>query len=325
MTILMTGATGCVGTYLVRDFLASTDQDLVVVVRDAGKLDPAVRCNPRVRIVEADLRDLETIGPALVGVQTAILVATAWGGPQTRAVTFDANIALTDKLVTAGCGHILYFATASVLAPDGDLLPAAHELGTEYIQAKYDLVSGMEARAQKVRITGLFPTLVFGGDPGTMAEAGLAPLSHFARLLTQLVGWMWLIRFFGAEARLHVIHAADIATVTRHLCTTDASASTKAARIVLGNPASSVNDLVTLVCRHIGLRRRHVFSLRPALAEVFIRVFRIQLSRWDRYCMSYPDQSYQTAVNPASFGLPVVMADIAVGLQMIGVDSQNRS
>lgn len=323
MSILITGATGCVGTYLVREFLANTDHDLVITVRDAGKLDAAVRSNPRIRVVVADLRDLETIGPALAGVDTAILVATAWGGPQTRAVTHDANVALTDKLAAAGCSHVLYFATASVLASDGGLLPAARELGTEYIQAKFDLVSGMEARSRKVRITGLFPTLVFGGDPGTAQVAGLAPLSHFARLLTQLAGWMWLIRFFGVKARLHVIHAADIATVTRHLCANDAPASETAARIVLGNPASSVNDLVALVCRHIGLRRLHVFNLRPAMAEAFIRIFRIQLSRWDRYCMSFPDQSYDSAVNPASYGLPVVMPDISVGLQMIGVSGKS--
>lgn len=313
MRFLITGGAGCVGYYLVQE-LRAAGHELVLVLRNPAKLPPELCSDPAIRIIAADIRDLPRIAPALAGVEAAILVATAWGGPEAEAVIRDANLALTDALIAAGCGHILYFATASVLDRDGNLLPQAAELGTEYIRAKFGLVQAMERRASAAtRITGLFPTLVFGGIPGNPH----APLSHFARLLLQVRAYLWLVRFLSADARLHMIHAADIARVTRAVCAQPAQDG--AARVILGNPATSADDLVSGACRHFGKRRLRLLPLRRGLAETLIRLFRIQLSPWDRYCMENPDQSYVAAVNPAAYGLPVVMPDLAAGLETLGI------
>jgi nucleoside-diphosphate-sugar epimerase len=312
MRILITGGSGCVGYYLVQTLLAA-GHDLVLVVRSLQKLPPEVRNHPAVQIVAADMRDLAAIRPAMAGVQAAVLVATAWGGPDAEAVIRDANLALTDALIAAGCGHVAYFATASVLGQDGALLPQAANLGTEYIRAKYGLVQAMETRTTATtRITGLFPTLVFGGIPGS----AFAPLSHFARLLLQVRSYLWLVRFLSAEAKLHMIHAADIATVTRAVLEASGQG---VGRVILGNPATSADDLVRDACRHFGKRRMPVLPLRRGMAEALIKLFRIQLSPWDRYCMEHPDQSYPLAVNPAAYGLPVVMPDLGAGFATLGV------
>lgn len=313
MRILMTGGSGCVGYYLVQSLLAA-GHDLVLVVRSPEKLPPEVRHSPQVQILPVDLRDIAAIRPALAGVHAAILVATAWGGPDAEAVIRDANLALTDALVAAGCPHVLYFATASVLGRDGSLLPQAAALGTEYVRAKFGLVQAMETRASaQTRITGLFPTLVFGGIP----DNAFAPLSHFARLLLQVRPYLWLVRLLSAEGRLHMIHAADIATVTR--AEVESAAQGGVARVILGNPATSADDLVRAACRHFGKRRLRLFTLRKGLAEVLIKLFRIQLSPWDRYCMENPDQSYAGAVNPAAYGMPVAMPDLGAGFTSLGV------
>lgn len=313
MRILITGSSGCVGYYLVQTLLAA-GHDLVLVVRSPEKLPPEVRSSAQVQIVPVDIRDLASITPALAGVQAAILVATAWGGADAEAVIRDANLALTDALVAAGCRHVMYFATASVLDRDGSLLAQAADLGTEYVRAKYGLVQAMETRASaETRITGLFPTLVFGGIP----DNPHAPLSHFARLLLQVRPYLWFVRFLSAEGRLHMIHAADIATVTRAV--TEGAAQGGVGRVILGNPATTPDDLVRAACQHFGKFRLRLFTLRRGLAEVLIKLFRIQLSPWDRYCMENPDQSYAGAVNPAAFGLPVAMPDLGAGFVSLGV------
>lgn len=312
MRILVTGGTGCVGYYLVQSLLAG-GHDLVLVARSPMKLPPDVRDHPRVQLVVADMRDLASIQPAMTGVQAAVLIATAWGGPEAEAVIRDANLALTDALIAAGCGHIAYFATASVLDRDGSLLPQAADLGTEYVRAKFGLVQAMQTRASAAtRISGLFPTLVFGGIP----DSDFAPLSHFARLLLQVRRYLWLVRFLSADAQLHMIHAADIATVTRAVLEGGAGAG---GRVILGNPATSADDLVRDACRYFGKRRLVVLPLRRAMAEAIIKLFRIQLSPWDRYCMEHPDQSYASAVNPAAYGLPVVMPTLGAGFETLGV------
>lgn len=313
MTILVTGATGCVGTYLVQRLLQTGDSDLLLVVRNPAALPQDVRQNPRVTVHRADFADPGLEWPDLSGVKAAILVATAWGGADAARVIRDANLALSDRLIAAGCGRILYFSTASVLDRNLDMLDVARDHGTEYIRGKHALTEAMETRADRAEVIGIFPTLVVGG-----AEDGPAPLSHFARLMHQLRRWVWLVRFLQLDAKLHIVHAADIATVVAHLAQA-APGAPGVQRLVLGNPANSVDDLVRGFAAYLGLRRWPLITLTPGLAELVIRVFRIQLSPWDRYCMEHPDQSYPQAVGPAQYQLPVVMPDLAAGLRSVGV------
>lgn len=313
MRVLITGATGCVGRYFVEEMLANTAHELVLVVRDRARLAVPDDALDRVTVVEADMRDLDACAAAAEGVDTAVLIATSWGGEDTYAVTVDANLALADRLIAAGCGHILYFATASVLAQDGALLPAAERHGTDYIRAKYLLVEGMEKRAEQARITGLFPTLVFGGR----REAPAIPFSHFANLLTELWRYVWALRFVSADARFHVVHAADISTVVRHLI--DTPPWDAPARLVLGNPASSVDEMMAELVEQKGKRLRTLYRLKPAHVDFLVRVLPITLSPWDRFCVDHPDQSHPGAVNPASYGLPVAMPRLRDGLASIGL------
>ena len=73
----------------------------------------------------------------------------------------------------------------------------------------------------------------------------------------------------------------------------------------------------------MGLNERIGFMGGGKMAEALIKLFRIQLSPWDRYCMEHPDQSYPAAVNPAAFGLPVVMPDLGAGFATLGVAAKS--
>lgn len=316
MRILITGATGCVGRYLVDRLLNRTDHTLVLAMRNPAKLAIAPEYRDRVVTVQADLRDIDVISGVMEGVDKAVLIATAWGGAEAHDIIRNANLALTERLVAAGCQHVLYFGTASVLAGDGSRLAAADVCGTPYIKAKAALVDAMEALEGPARITGLFPTLVVGGNDGSGA-----PQSHFAGLIRQIAPWVRLIRFLSADGRFHIVHAADIAAVTAYYLETPPPAPDGPERIVLGNPAQAVDELVAEFAAYLGLRHRPLLRLRPGFAEVIIRLFRIQLAEWDRYCMEHPDQSFAQARCPADFGLPMAMGDLGDGLRMIGVRS----
>lgn len=316
MRILITGASGCVGQYIVEELLDNTAHDLVLLLRDRNRLPLPEQALSRVVIIEGDLRDAANNISALDDIDVAVLLATAWGGEDTFDITVTANAALADRLIAQGCRCVLYFATASVLTSQRVLSDAARDLGTDYIRAKWSLVGEMEKRAGKAHIAGLFPTLVLGGRVAHPTK----PLSHFAKLLVQIAPWMKTGRFLSAPGRFNIIHARDIAVMVRHLCERPTkSERDNPERIVLGNPARTVDELVAEFCRYTGRTVRPLISITPRLAGVLIRMFRIRLSPWDKYCMENPDQSYADAACPATFGLNGQAPELADGLEDIGI------
>jgi len=309
--ILITGASGCVGHYIVEDLMEKTGHELVLVLRDPAKLAIRPEWAARISVIAADMEALDAYRDRLAGIDAAMLVATSWGEGNAFRINCDANTALADALIAAGCKRIVYFSSASVLDADGNLLDAARDLGSEYIQSKYRLVELMEERAGQADMIGMFPTLVVGADPGK-------PASHFAKLIRQVRPWAWLMRRLRADGRFHIIHARDIATVARIMLSRPMTPG-KPERVVLGNPSRSVNEFAAEFLAHLGKRPGRSIELRETMAEALIKFFRIQLSPWDRYCMHHRDLSHRVAVNPAAFGEPVHAPDLSAALTSIGI------
>jgi nucleoside-diphosphate-sugar epimerase len=310
--ILITGASGCVGQYLVEELLAQTQHRLVLVVRNPGKLPAAVAGSAQVEIIEADVTDVDGYRDRLGHIDVAMLVAACWGGPDAFRVNVEANLALATYLADNGGDRVLYFATGSVIDADGRMLPAARELGSEYIRSKYQLVEEIEKLGDRIDIVGLYPTLILGGGDGK-------PMSHFGNLLREARPWAWLARFLRADGKFHFVHARDIARVARHLADAPLDGLASPRRLVLGNPATTVNDFIVQFVAYLGLRTPFTVTLKDWLAEGFIKIFRIELSPWDRYCMQHRDLSYKKVYSPADFGLPVACPDLATGLGGIGI------
>jgi len=310
MKVFITGGSGCVGHYLVHRFLKNPETELVLLLRNPAKLNLPEGTEDRVRILKGDLREGAGFADDLRGVDLGLLAATAWGGPATFDITVRANVELADTLIAGGCRHVVYFASASVLDRELSLLAPAAEHGTAYIRAKHRLVEEIETRHGEARVTGIFPTVIFGGGEAPVN----APLAHASRMLFENKRWLPLVRRLKAPGRLHIIHPADIATLMDHY----AKAPPETRRIVLGNPVTTVNAMIEDVARAMGRRHAPLLSITENRIDLFARIFRIEMSSWDRYCAEHLDQSYPTAVNPASLGLPQAMPDLAAGLRGIG-------
>ncbi|MCC0044245.1 MAG: NAD(P)-dependent oxidoreductase [Brucellaceae bacterium] len=310
--ILITGGSGCVGHYLVEELARETKHELVLVLRNPSKLQLAPELMERVTMIEADVKDTGAYLDKLGHIDTAILAAACWGGPDAPVVNVDAKVAITRHLAAHGASRVFYFSSASVLDHDGSMLQAAHDLGTEYIRSKYDQVVAMEALDVDIERVGIFPTLVVGGEEGK-------PMSHFANLLKEAAPWAWAASFFRADGKFHYIHTRDIARTMRILVDAKEIPGSKPARIVLGNAATTVDQFVGDFVKYRGIWNPLSIKLRDSYARVFIKLFRVQMEAWDRYCMEHRDLSFHHPVNPAVLGEEAYCSDLRSALASIGL------
>ena len=312
MRVFITGGSGCVGHYLVRDFLADPENEIVLLLRTPEKLTLPENAGSRVTILQGDLTDGARLLQGQGRVDLGVLAATAWGGPRTFDITVDANLALTDQLIADGCDRIIYFATASVMSRDLQLIDEARDHGTAYIRAKHKLVSMIETRSNAAQLIGFFPTVIFGGGEAPVD----APRSHLVRMLFENKRWMPLLRRLSANGRLHLIHPADIARLAVHYATADGSNGPQ--RIVLGNAPNTVDELIAAVATATGHRHRPVLRVTGQRVEFVAKLLRLKMTPWDFYNARNTDQSYPSAVKPSDFGLPMEMPDIHAGLRAVG-------
>lgn len=313
LRIFITGASGCVGHYLCEILIKETDYELFLLVRDPAKLQFDTNARPGINVIRGDMRDIPRHAKLLKTINCAILIATSWGGPQLQVldVNIYKNIQLLSMLDPKVCQHIIYFSTASVLDRNNQILKQASQLGTDYIRSKSDFLTQVSRLPISKQMTVLFPTLVLGGDENH-------PYSHLSSGLPGVTKWIKLIRFFKADASFHFIHAKDIARVVHYLV--DHPPATKEMRqFVLGNPAWTVNQAVAEACAYLDEKIGFRISLSPWLADLFIFLFRIEMSPWDRFCVTYRHFTYQDPINPATFGLPVYCANISDVLKLSGV------
>ena len=135
MSILITGASGCVGQHIAARLLRESDSHLTLWLRDPSRLTAVPREHPRIRLLVGDLREPEPHQEALAAVKRVIHTATAWGDPQrAQAVNVVAVKRLLDHLDPETLEQILYFSTASILDRHLRVLPQAMRDGTESIR-----------------------------------------------------------------------------------------------------------------------------------------------------------------------------------------------
>ncbi|MGC1218453.1 MAG: NAD(P)-dependent oxidoreductase [Phormidesmis sp.] len=296
MRIFITGASGCIGHYLVETLIENSDHELFLMMRNPAKLKVSTDSRSGVHILEGDMREVAQFADLLKTMDTAILVATAWGDPQeSYEINVKKTLELMNLLDPERCQQVIYFSTASILDRDNTPLAAAGEIGTDYVRTKFICHQKMGELAIAPRITTVFPTLVFGGSD-------TKPYSHIAGGLSEVADYIGIIRFLKADGSLHFIHAKDIAEVVRYLVDHPPDEG-DARELVIGNPAKSANEVVEEISAYLGKRIYFRVPLSFGLADVIIKIFNIKMAEWDRFCMDYRHFTYQHPVTPSSFGL----------------------
>jgi nucleoside-diphosphate-sugar epimerase len=204
--ILVTGATGLVGSHLVRALLERGD-DVVATLRrssDTSSVDP-LRGHPGLRVLPADLSDGRGFGEALDGVDAVVHTAAAvdaYGSrSEIRATNVDGTRALLEASIAAGVRHFLHLGSLSVIAGRRDqyaLNESAplRRCGEAYADSKLDaerLVMA-EAPQRRIAVTTLRPGFIYG--PGERAwmprliealAAGKVRLIHGGRKETNVI------------------------------------------------------------------------------------------------------------------------------------------
>lgn len=305
--IFVTGASGCIGHYLVEALIQDTEHELFLLVRNPEKLKINVHARSGVTIVQSDLREIAQHRDLLQTIDVVILSATAWGGDQTYEVNVQRNLELLSLLDPDRIEQVIYFSTASILDRQNQLLPEAAEIGNDYLKSKYACYQKLADLAIAPKITKLFPTFVLGGGD-------TYPYSHLSSGIADVVKWTKLIRFFQAEGSFHFIHAHDIAQVVRYLI--DHPPIEKS--FVVGNEKITVNQAVEEVCAYLD-QKIHFRIPLLWLADVFIVLFRIQMGEWDRFALRYRHFTHQNPINPATFGIPTYCSTLYDVLKLSGI------
>jgi len=312
--LFITGISGCIGHYLADELINQTDHELFLLVRNPDKLNFDVQGRANIYLVAGDLTHIEAQADLLKTIDCAILIATSWGDPQE---SYEINVVKTLTLISlldpGRCEQVIYFSTASILNRQRKALPEAGSLGTDYVRTKYLCHQALEPNAPTPdqapaisaaianKITAVYPTLVFGGEAGK-------PYSHLSGGLGNILKWLPLIRWFKADASFHFIHAQDIAKVVAYYVD---HAPHQRTDIVLGNDPLTATEAIRAICAHYGQRIYLQIPLSIALANLFIKLFRIRMAPWDKFCLDYRHFIYAHPVAPAQLGLPAHCQTVA--------------
>ena len=313
--IFVTGASGCIGHYLVDQLIRHTDHELFLLVRNPEKLKLDITVRSGIYILVGDVRDIEQHQALLATVDTAILTATSWGNAEE---TYTINVLKTLELLSFldpdVCSHILYFSTASILDSQNRPLKEAGELGTDYIRTKYQCHEKLTGSPWKNKITTLYPTVVFGGDqnfPKSAVSAGMA----------DVVKWIRLAKFLKAEGSFHFSHAYDIAQVVCHLVDHVPQPGDRR-DVVTGHDRYSIQRLIEEACAYSHQSIYFQFPLNPWLIDLIIRVFNIEVADWDRFCISHRHFTHQNVVNPGTYGLTSYAPTLADLFRVSGIPEE---
>ena len=316
--IFITGASGCIGHYMSEALIKNTNHELYLLVRNPDKLQFDYQARSGIHILQGDMCRIEEYSDLLLkDINVAILAATAWGG---KGKTYDVNVvktlALINMLNPKICERVIYFSTASILDRHNQLLLPASQFGHDYIRTKYQCFAQLDKQAIAAKIIAVFPTLVFGG-------AKDKPYSHLSAGINDVTKWISLIRWFSLDGSFHFIHAQDIAGVISYLVEhpefTPAKEAEGVDRLILGNRAITVDRAIAEISQYFGKKTYLRFPLYIWLANIFIKIFRIQMDSWSRFSLDYRHFTYTNPVTPANFGSVNYCSSVAELMEVSGL------
>lgn len=295
--IFLTGASGCVGHYVLDELLKDPQNQVYAMVRNPQHFLSNYLAYPQVTFLKGEMKDLTPFKEILKQMDYVIHLATPWGGDELIPINVNATQKLWSLLDPQKIKKILYFSTASILGPGNRVTDQAATSGTLYIRSKYQAYVLNQKNPLRDKIYTLFPTWIFGGDQ-------THPFSHASMGLKNLPALLKTLRYFKIDFKFHLIHAADIAQVVSYTLGNDMPRE-----IVLGQPALSLNEFVKAALQYFKIPGRPALYIPNLLIRFVGRLLGDRLSDWDHYCLKQKHFVFDTTY-PEKLGKTSIAKDV---------------
>ncbi len=246
--VLVTGASGFIGSYLARQLVGDGSR-LRVLVRRPELLPASVRARADVHV--GDLRDRAAVSAAVAGAHTVLHLAScvkAWlrEPEEFTAVNVHAVEALLAAAQRFDVQRLVHVSTILTLPPYCPAPPAgAAQQPTPYELSKRAgerLVESYAAAGRHACV--VHPTRVYG--PGPLHDANAV-----TKVVALYLAGRFRVRLDDGDVQSNWVHAADVATGIRLA----ACHGQPGAHYVLGGEDASFRGLLRLIAELSGVRR----------------------------------------------------------------------
>lgn len=305
--IFITGASGCIGHYVIDHWKERPEFQLHLLVRDVAKLKFSPDDYPNLTVHIGDMDTINAHQAIIHECDYLVHIATNWdNSPTAVRINVDRTLEMLSYLNPERLKRIIYFSTASILGADSQPTPAAEQFGTGYVRSKYLAWQSLQAHALAEKIFTLFPTLVFGGDK-------CHPWSHISSGIRDQHPRLRWLRWIYAASGFHFMHARDIAMMV-DICLVHPDL--KKHNFPIGFAPISGKQAIASLCAAFRIPVWFQIPIPTRFIFWLAKKMRIQIHSWDEYCIKNPFFIYDV-VNPTSFArpaafptLPQILSDI---------------
>ena len=261
MRVLITGATGFVGSHCSEALAEHQDVVAITACRDPSRLPSGFRGETRV----GDLRDADYLDKLMKGVDTVVHAAawtSLWGHKkQSDALFLKPSLALIDAAQRHGVKRFIFISTVSAAAPGGSSDPMSRGTKRAYWPHEANVVRIEDRLREIANDSFCVINLRLGLFAGSRYALGLLPIL-IPRLKTHLVPWV-----NGGKTGMTITDGRDIGHAVELAATTPGLAGYQSFNIV-GPEVPRVREVINHLHQHHGLPRPH-FSVPFPIAFAF--------------------------------------------------------
>ncbi len=260
-TVLITGATGFVGSHILEALTGKAGIKAVAVCRDKTRLLPEFTGEVR----EGDLRDAGFRKAVVQGVDTlcnALAWSSLWGNVEnSRRLFLEPNLALIEAARAAGVRRFINTSTTSAAAPERSSDPDSRGIPRPLWPHLCNVVRIEDALREAAGPDFQVVNLRLGIFAGRRYALGVLPIL-IPRLKTHFVPWV-----AGGHTGLPMIDGRDIGQAFAYAVTASRLADYESFNIV-GSEIPTVREVIDFLHDEYGLPKPH-FGVPFAIAYPF--------------------------------------------------------